>query len=547
MAVGGQFYSQVPEGVEAKAGETLTVGQTAYYKAKLGLICAVLVAYVAYWLCIRGFRPRLAINDRQVAAIVGVVVAALILTVAFGPFGTHNFTHGQKIAGSSVFRQVSEWNPPFERDPRTRELKKFKPDLTPHSFPPMARFWRILLSTFGLLVAGLVLWVARLSMGGSKGREPPAGRRAQGRRPGAARDAKPPSRGPALHISLFDVALVILGLSMTFWARRFAPIFYIFAAPVLLTWVVLLLRPLPRTLRLYGQCGLALAAAISAIFVARYTWRQAHLVLVEKFKQRPELNLLERVTQYSITTQQALLFVRNNELNVNVVTEWTQAGPVMFYAPNAKVFMDGRAQQVYDEEHYNRYAHLLVSPDTPAAYRIKILDDSGTDAVLLRRLSRAIPLWRMLEQSPGWVLVLLGTTDGLFLRRGSPALEQLGERLRRGEEWRPMTALAMASRGSTWRALNRPNREQALRCWRAVLEQNVLVGALVFAPLTETLLELGRAEEAGQLIQQYYQRVQRLGPRVPEKTKRDLLRKLGDCWAEIESATPRPAEPAPGE
>ena len=81
-------------------------------------------------------------------------------------------------------------------------------------------------------------------------------------------------------------------------------------------------------------------------------------------------------------------------------------------------------------------------------------------------------------------------------------------------------------------------------CWRAALEQNVLTGPLLFMPLTETLLELGREEEARRLIQEYYQRIQQWGQRLPDKTRRELLQKLGECWAEVESATPasRPSD-----
>ena len=433
ILIGGVFYGVVPAEVKTKAGETLTLGKMTYYKSKIQLVGAVLAAYVVYWLCIRGFRPRLAVSDRQIAAIVGAVAGTLTLIVISGPFGTHNFTHGQKVAGSSVFRQVSEWNPPFERNRITRELT-LKPDLSKHSFPPMARFWTILRATFGVLAGGVALWVVTRTVGRAKRREPPAAPRAKKRSPAARGGGRHASASSELHISLFDLAVVIIGLSMTFWARRFAPIYYIFGAPVFLTWLVLLMRPLPGAVRQYASYGLTIAAAIAAIFVARDTWSRAHRVLITEFEHQPQFNLLERVTKYDGTPHNAILVLKNNNLNLNVVTEWTQAGPVMFHAPNAKVFMDGRAQQVYDEEHYNKYAHLVISPDTPAPYRMHILDESETDAVLLRRTRRAVGLWSLVEQSPNWVPALLSVSDGLFLRRGSRGLEQLGELLRRGAE-----------------------------------------------------------------------------------------------------------------
>ena len=545
MLIGGVAYSAAPPDAKLRAGELLTLGTATYFKGKLALVCGALVAYAAYWLCIWRFRPRAAVADRQVAAIVAVIAAALILTIALGPFGTHNFTHGGKIAGSSVFRQVSEWNPPFERDPRTRE-RTLKPDLLSRSFPPMARFWKILPATLGLLAAGAVVWALSRAAGRARDRRlPPAARRKKGL-PAARGDDTRDSTGPDLHISLFDVAVVIIGLSMTFWARRFAPIYFIFAAPVFLTWIVLLLRPLPASWRRYLQYCAMIAAGVFAYFVVDGTRDRYRNEVVQRFEHRPEFNLLERVTRYDATPHDAILFLKENKLNVNVVTEWTQAGPVMFYAPNAKVFMDGRAQQVYDEEHYNKYAHLLVSPDTPAPYRMHILDESDSNAVLLRQVQRVAALWQTLAQSPRWAPVLLGPTDGLFLRRGSQGLEQLGELLRRGEEWRPKTALAMAARGFVWEALDSPGLEEALLCWKAALEQNMLTGSLVFKPLTSTLLELGRADEARELIRGYYQRVTQAGRRLSDATRRDLLQKLGECWAEIQSAAPASRPSAEG-
>ncbi len=537
VLIGGVVYSVVPVGAKTKPDEILTLGTMTYYKKKLVLLSIALPAYTVYWLCIRGFRPRSAVSDRQVAAIVGVVAAALILTIALGPFGIHNFTHGEKIASSSVFRLVSEWNPPFERDQRTRELT-LKPDLSNKNFPPMARFWKILPATFGLLVVGVLLWGFTRVSGHAKSRESPPRPRQKKGPPTIRRADRPDSTSSDLHVSLFDVALIIIGLSMTFWARRFAPIYFIFGAPVFLTWIVLLARPLPSSWRRYLQFGVMAGALIFAIFVAKGTWTRFHNEVVKRFEHQPRFNLLERVTRYDMTPHNAIMFLKKNELDVNVVVEWTQAGPVMFHAPNAKVFMDGRAQQVYDEVHYMKYAHLLVSPDTPARYRMYILDEYDTDAILLRRAPRVKNLWAMLEQAPEWVPVLLSMRDGLFLREGSRGLEQLGKLLRRDGEWRPKTAWAMAARGFVWQALDPPEPEKAVLCWETAVRQGALTGLLVFQPLTETLLELGREDEARRLIQGYYQMFSKPVQGLLEASRRDLLQKLGECWNDIESASP---------
>ena len=103
-----------------------------------------------------------------------------MLTILLGPFGLDNFTHGEKVAGSEVFRQVSEWNPPYAPG---------------NHFPPVWRFWLILYgSVFGLFMAGLFWLLMRRG----------------------AEEIPTPETPQRLHTSLFDVAMIAIGLAMTF-------------------------------------------------------------------------------------------------------------------------------------------------------------------------------------------------------------------------------------------------------------------------------------------------------------------------------------------
>jgi hypothetical protein len=207
--------------------------------------------------------------------------------------------------------------------------------------------------------------------------------------------------------------------------------------------------------------------------------------------------------------------------------------------------MDGRAQQVYNETQYRRYCVLLVARDTPRELMMRILDQHDTDAVLLRRTSKTGNLWSAIEQSPRWVPVLLSPRDGLFLRRPSRGLTQLGELLRRGEEWRPHALGALVTRGFVWQAIVPPDLEQAIACWEAALREDVTIGSLCFRPFTAALLELGREQEARRFVDQYYQRLNQPFSRVPSELRPQLLNTLAACRADIEAATAnRPADDA---
>ena len=278
-------------------------------------------------------------------------------------------------------------------------------------------------------------------------------------------------------------------------------------------------------------------AGAFAVYTGHGAYTRAQAEIMARFEGHPEFNLLEAVTCYEATPHSAILFLKNNHLDVNLAVEWTQAGPVMFYAPNAKVFMDGRAQQVYDEAHYKKYAALLVSQDTPRNYIMKLLDmrfvdGRRTNGVLLRR-RRSENLWTTLEQSGQWVLVLTSMQDGLFFRKGSQPLEQLGTLLRRNEEWRPNMPWAIASRGFVWQAITPPEPEQALDCWKDALERSPTSGYLVFRPLTDTLRELGRGDEARQLIEEYFRKLNRPVAGLPDGSRLELLKILADCWNDI--------------
>ena len=505
ILVGGLLWARPAAGITHPPNELLSFGNTQLVKWKLGLLFATLAGYCVYWVCIRTFKPRLAISDAQAFGIIGVIVLAFALTVALGPFGIHNFTHGNKIASSEVFRQVSEWTPPTAPG---------------RHFPPVWRFWAILWVSVALLaIMGGMYLVFR------------SGPR------GAASDLDDSNqpRG-ALHTSLFDVAVVAIGLAMTFWARRFAPIYFIFAAPVFLTWFLNLARPVPARLRFWARAAVAVGALAMTVEVVHETYTKAKFELVDTFRQGADFSLLQRVTRYDGTPYAAIRFLNKNDLHVNVLVEWTQAGAVMFYAPNAKVYMDGRAQQVYDEKHYRKYSALLGNPKTPRSILVRLLNEYPTDAVLIKLAGPARNLSITLQQSRDWIPVFLDRRYGLFLKRDSDPFRRLCNRLRRGAEWRPDDPLALASRGLVWQGMNPPNLPRAINCWRNALDRDVRTGAVCFRPLVRALISLDRVNEADQTVRRYYQVLRQRVSGMRERERRHLLKILNQCWNDVQQA-----------
>lgn len=435
----------------------------------------------------------------QIIVLLGVSAVSVVLLILISPFGLENFTHGGKVAGSEVFRSVSEWTPPY-----TKVMS---------NYPPMARFWWLL----GAVVVGMTtVWVVSLvaSVAGGTVR----------------REAR---SGPVLHTSLFDVAAIAIGLSMTLWARRFAPMFYIFAAPIFAAWIIMLSRSLTPKIREWARLGMMLATLPLTVGLGILTAQRAQRELNVPTIDRPNENLLEAVTRYDSTPHDALMFLKNNDLKLNLLTEWTQGGMAMFFAPNCRVFIDGRAQQVYTEEQYLNYFRVLVTEKTPEAEILRIINASNTDGVLIRVGQTASSVYKMLLRNRDWVWVLYSPTYGLFVKRGSEGLKRLRERIDAGTEWRPDTAEALATRANILTRSAPLDLQRAAEMWRSAIDKKIELGAYWYPSVVSSLVELKRTDEAIAYIQQQDARV-RANTALRNDQKQVLLAALGRCYKAIE-------------
>lgn len=483
------------------------------------LAAAGLIAYPILVLAMR-LRPKPpAISGAQVIGLIAVPVIAVILTIVLGPFGVGNFIHPAKVAGSELFRTVSEWRPPFQAA----------------SFPPVWRFWLLLsLAAVLLPVAALMGLVGRSFSSATP----------------AARDER------SLYWSPYDVAAIILGLAMTFWARRFAPMFLIFAAPVVVTWVLLLTRGFPAAARRWTALGLMGASAIGALGVTVETSTKAYKELVKTFRNSPNATLLERVTRYDVTPHEAILFLARNELACNLMTEWTQAGPVMFFAPVAKVYMDGRSQQVYTEEHYRRYVALFNATGVPAervgAALARLADESDTNALLLRKSAGIESLWSAVERDEEWKNVLFTPRWALFLREDSPPERRFRQLAAEGRLWWPDLPEAGLSRANLCLSLSPPDLAGALQAWSGAVRADFRFAGPCYPSIARMLRRLDRVEEGRRYFAMEAQRLERTGGELDEKlraTVQAALRRgmeiLEQGGAETQADAPESPAPPP--
>jgi len=357
--------------------------------------CGVLALYCLHWVFARALRLPRAAGGGQILCIAAILGAAVTLAVALGPYGLRGITHTATIASSSVFRSVTEWQPAWFR--------------IGEEFPPMWRFWGIVAGTAGgLLLLGIAARVA-------------------GRR-GAPDGGLPPW-------SLFDAGMVVVTFWMALSARRFAPLFYVISAPVIAIWVMRLVAPLAPRWRDGARPALMVAAGLAAVVLGALTWTAAQRQIVEAYRDQPGADLLDR-TRGNALLREAAAFLAEHRMRVRLYTDYGDAALVLFYAPDTRVYIDPRSEQVYSEEHFQRYL-ALQDAGAPAERLRRGLDASATDAVLLRKARRTRVLQDLLLDAPEWVPVFHNTGYALFLRRGSPALARLEAIERARPERRP--------------------------------------------------------------------------------------------------------------
>jgi hypothetical protein len=228
---------------------------------------------------------------------------ACIVAAGISPFGVGNLTHPLVIASSKVWRQVEEW----------------KPLLAPSS---MAAPWPF----FVVLALAVVLAVLRLA--GVVFARP-------ARRP----DITFLPSGPLA----FDIALVVIAVLMALNSRRFVPLATLaLAGPLASSFAWLADRAYRMMIVAMSAGALALLAALAYgdfIFYSPQNPVHVGTSIFERMHCLPE--------KFPVGAAQFLLA---NHVAGNAFCAWGWEGYLHWICPQVKVFIGGRAQQVYPEE-----------------------------------------------------------------------------------------------------------------------------------------------------------------------------------------------------
>lgn len=223
-----------------------------------------------------------------------------------------------------------------------------------------------------------------------------------------------------------DIAvLALVTFAMAVTSRRFIPLFAVTAAPLVGLWV----RGLGSRLRAGPRVRLALAAAALA----------GSAFLVHGVRLHPRY--LDRWTRADTYPEAALRVLNALGPPERVLNHYVWGGYILLHAPAARVFIDQRANTVYDETIVRDYRFLTTGK--PGAH--ERVARYGADAALVNTGS---PLAAGLLREPGaWIPVYADALATILVPPDSPLrgstrqagdhpdvlLQRAGNALRRGD------------------------------------------------------------------------------------------------------------------
>lgn len=193
-------------------------------------------------------------------------------------------------------------------------------------------------------------------------------------------------------------ALCAVTFAMAVTSRRFIPLFALTAAPLVAVSIGAAQRFLMKRVRLLAAPSAAFVACGASMIVALWLWQDVRLT--------PQL--LERWTTSDRMPRAAVRYL--NALGpVRVLNDYAWGGYIMLHAPMSRIFIDGRAEAVYDSEVYrDNRALRAVAPDFTkllARYPADVALLPSGDALVRAMLQLPQP-WRILYADASAVLLL---------------------------------------------------------------------------------------------------------------------------------------------
>jgi hypothetical protein len=204
----------------------------------------------------------------------------------------------------------------------------------------------------------------------------------------------------------YAIALAAVTCAMTVTSRRFIPLFGICAAPLVAAAVGGIATAFTRRVSALRAPAAPLATVALAAVVAAFLWHDVRL----------HPRLLERWTRADLFPEAAVRYLVALGAPPRVLVYYPWASYVMLRAPEMKVFIDGRASTVYDEEIYDAYMEIETARPTLHQHIARW----GADAALF--MSSTGTVTALTQPPSNWRLVYADELASILLPPDSPYL-----------------------------------------------------------------------------------------------------------------------------
>jgi hypothetical protein len=330
--------------------------------------------------------------------------------------------------------------------------------------------------------------------------------------------------------TFFDLAVTGVVIFMTFKARRFVPLSTIVMAPFLALQVQWLVRLLEQFHKMLGS---ALVGAVGvALFVPLLIFARSLWVFYDPNNPLyPPETVFERMSGLNVQPVKAAEFLTANRIGGRVFNEWRWEGYLHWMCPQTRVFIGGRAHQVYDPSTDELSGRILADarqyPDPK--YRVNPTKDLANIGVHLVVVptdpAHGGLLWHLAERSGAtWGFIYYDGKDVVLADSAWPETAELIRRAASGELVYPDEATAALSRAMALAAqcLNRPPAETLEAFMAAAKVKPTLFAYNVIQQISRMLPDSSKWQKA--YFQQEYARLEGMDYRQADGAKVLIMR-----------------------
>ena len=408
-------------------------------------------------------------------------LGAIVLAGTLTPFGLKNLTHSLVVGESEEWRVISEWNPIHIGDfgstwefataigmlvglsvlscliylvvrDRTRRVRLRTEHLVLLGFSLCLCIALLFLITKLNLgsndkfkayqTAVVAVSVPVLLVGGISGAILLSGLPRRGSR--EPRYQVESATAGEIATVVFELILAVVVIAMAIKARRFISLATVLFAPLVAMQVEWVYRAIGRAWVVFP---------LSAALIVPVLWTPSDSLyrapgpsLYKHYRPdnplQPPLSPFERMLVCKAYPFKGTQFINDNNITGRVFHDWRWEGFLRWRSPQLRLYIGGRAQQVYDIETFHVFRHILRKPDDQTIHRL------GMNMMVVPVDMKHKKLIEKMVWGPGarWAYVYRNDEKAIIVDVRSPEMLELVNKVVSGQAKYPSEDIAAMSR-----------------------------------------------------------------------------------------------------